>query len=389
MVKSVVNGVTTYYPSAQYQQEVSGSTTTIQKTYVFGSLTVSVRTNGTLSWVMTDQISSTTVTASATGDLNSEIRYTAFGTIRYENGITPTDYRYTGQLQQAVIGLDYYNARWYDPQLGRFVQPDSAIATTTDPASYDRYAYVNNNPINKNDPTGYCPWCVMIVGGALVGALISYGTQVAGNIAANGWSVGALTNVNGAAIAAGAVSGAVGATVGLVGAALAGVGLVATVLTGAAAGIASGQAARATTNVLTGQDIGTGLGNPEDMLVEGTIGAATAGVGYGVNKIAQSFINGDFPEKSNLPYLFRKSQNGGPEGFASYNPETGQANYRVDLEGAAHGDIEMPHLHYANWNTPSGEEPYFNGWGKEAHVDVVPFNKIIATIVSSFIKMWQ
>jgi hypothetical protein len=44
MVKSVVNGVTTYYPSAQYQQEVSGSTTTIQKTYVFDSLTVAVRT---------------------------------------------------------------------------------------------------------------------------------------------------------------------------------------------------------------------------------------------------------------------------------------------------------------------------------------------------------
>jgi len=49
----------------------------------------------TLNWVMTDQISSTTVTASADGGLNSEIRYTAFGTIRYENGITHTDYRYT------------------------------------------------------------------------------------------------------------------------------------------------------------------------------------------------------------------------------------------------------------------------------------------------------
>jgi RHS repeat-associated protein len=166
MVKSVVNGVTTYYPSAQYQQEVNpagggagGSTTSVQKTYVFGSLTVAVRTvsgsQNVLNWVVTDQISSTTVTASATGDLNSEIRYTAFGTIRYENGITPTDYRYTGQLQQAVIGLDYYNARWYDPQLGRFVQADTVIANANDPISYDRYAYVNNNPINHNDPTGH------------------------------------------------------------------------------------------------------------------------------------------------------------------------------------------------------------------------------------------
>jgi RHS repeat-associated protein len=104
---------------------------------------------------MTDQISSTTVTATATGDLNSEIRYTAFGTIRYENGITPTDYRYTGQLQQAVIGLDYYNARWYDPQLGRFIQADTVIANANDPISYDHYAYVGNNPINRTDPTGH------------------------------------------------------------------------------------------------------------------------------------------------------------------------------------------------------------------------------------------
>jgi RHS repeat-associated protein len=154
MVRSIVNGVVTYYPSAQYQQTVSNGTTSVQKTYVFGSLTVAVRTNGTLSWVLTDQISSTTVTASATGDLNSEIRYTAFGTIRYQNGVTPTDYRYTGQLQQAVIGLYYYNARWYDPQLGRFVQADTIVANPYAAVSYDRFSYVSNNPINLSDPSG-------------------------------------------------------------------------------------------------------------------------------------------------------------------------------------------------------------------------------------------
>jgi len=155
MVKSVVNGTTTYYPSTSYQEEVTGGTTTIYKYYSLGSQRVAMRTNSTLAWLMTDQINSTTVTASATGSLNSEIRYTAFGTIRYENGITPTDYRYTGQLQQAVIGLDYYNARWYDPQLGRFIQADTIISNAKNPASYDRYAYVNNNPINHNDPTGH------------------------------------------------------------------------------------------------------------------------------------------------------------------------------------------------------------------------------------------
>jgi RHS repeat-associated protein len=86
--------------------------------------------------------------------LNSEIRYTAFGTIRYQNGVTPTDYRYTGQLQQAVIGLYYYNARWYDPQLGRFVQADTIVANPYAAVSYDRFSYVSNNPINLSDPSG-------------------------------------------------------------------------------------------------------------------------------------------------------------------------------------------------------------------------------------------
>jgi RHS repeat-associated protein len=54
-----------------------------------------------------------------------------------------------------VVGLDYYNARWYDPELGRFIQADTVIANANDPTSYDRYAYVDNNPVNHNDPTGH------------------------------------------------------------------------------------------------------------------------------------------------------------------------------------------------------------------------------------------
>ena len=145
------------------------------------------------------------MTASATGDLNSEIRYTAFGTIRYENGTTPTDYRYTGQLQQAVIGLDYYNARWYDPQLGRFIQADTVVANPYTAASYDRYSYVANNPINHNDPTGHFWW---VLAGAAIGAAISYGAQVAYNYHNGMTGTSAWTNVNGSAIVSGALLGA-------------------------------------------------------------------------------------------------------------------------------------------------------------------------------------
>jgi len=47
-----------------------------------------------------------------------------------------------------VVGLYYYNARWYDPELGRFI--------TEDPAKdgLNWYTYVRNNPLKYTDPTG-------------------------------------------------------------------------------------------------------------------------------------------------------------------------------------------------------------------------------------------
>jgi len=45
------------------------------------------------------------------------------------------------------------NARWYDPALGRFAQADSIIPGG--PQGLDRYAYVNNSPVNFTDPTGH------------------------------------------------------------------------------------------------------------------------------------------------------------------------------------------------------------------------------------------
>ena len=54
------------------------------------------------------------------------------------------------------MGLYYYGARYYDPTLGRFIQPDSIVPEPGNPQSLNRYAYVNNNPLRYTDPSGYC-----------------------------------------------------------------------------------------------------------------------------------------------------------------------------------------------------------------------------------------
>ena len=63
--------------------------------------------------------------------------------------------RFTGQVFDAESGLYYYNARYYDPELGRFIQPDDTIPDLGNPQSYNRYSYCVNNPLRYTDPTGH------------------------------------------------------------------------------------------------------------------------------------------------------------------------------------------------------------------------------------------
>ena len=173
MVKAVVNDVVTYYPGRHYNEEVDNSVSTAKKFYTMGSTTVAVRTvSGTedvLNWVLGDHYGaqrstpgaqrrgqgSASVTANEDGSWNSEIKYTAFGEVRDSSGLTPTEYRYTGQMEAAELGLYFYVARWYDPYLNHFIQADTIVPGAGDAKTYDRYAYVKSNPILYNDPSGH------------------------------------------------------------------------------------------------------------------------------------------------------------------------------------------------------------------------------------------
>ena len=53
------------------------------------------------------------------------------------------------------MGLYDYNARWYDPALGRFVQPDTIVPDPGNPQDLNRYSYVRNNPLKYTDSTGH------------------------------------------------------------------------------------------------------------------------------------------------------------------------------------------------------------------------------------------
>jgi len=144
----------------------NASTSTMIKYYFFGSQRVAMRvctgangscgTNGatsTLSYLHGDHLGSASLSTNASGGKTAEMRYYPYGETR--SGSMTTDRQYTGQRREIGLGLYDYNARYYDPLLGRFLSADSIVPSPANPQSLNRYSYVLNSPLRYMDPSGH------------------------------------------------------------------------------------------------------------------------------------------------------------------------------------------------------------------------------------------
>jgi RHS repeat-associated protein len=196
------------YLEGLWEEVVSGA---VSKYYTLNGDPVALRTHSggasTLTYLHGDHLGSVSVTTTASQGVASQQEFDPWGKVR-SGGVSQTPRNYTGQLLDAT-GLLYYNARYYDPALGRFLSADvlvpgengmdgvaytpltvgfqkpaflTALHTETgapfwfhrddaqraelgesfgphNPQALNRYAYVLNNPLKYTDPTGHCPWC--------------------------------------------------------------------------------------------------------------------------------------------------------------------------------------------------------------------------------------
>jgi RHS repeat-associated protein len=62
--------------------------------------------------------------------------------------------KFTGKERDAESGLDYFLARYYNSNMGRFLSPDPLGGSLLNPQSLNRYSYGFNNPLTNVDPTG-------------------------------------------------------------------------------------------------------------------------------------------------------------------------------------------------------------------------------------------
>jgi RHS repeat-associated protein len=102
-----------------------------------------------------------------TGQIETNYAYDPFG-VPVMGGDGSNLYQFTGEAWDAEVELLYLRARYYQPEVGRFITKDPWAGGVWRPSRLNRYVYVTNNPVNYMDPGGLngsggpgglCPEC--------------------------------------------------------------------------------------------------------------------------------------------------------------------------------------------------------------------------------------
>ena len=147
------SGLTTTYVGSLYEVDSQDSA---KKHIYLGSQRV-LTVNGLQEphYYHSDHLGSSNVISDADGKKEQRIEYYPYGKTYLSDGTKTTNYKYTGKEEDPTTALYFYGARYYDPDIGRFITPDTIVPNPYNPQDLNRYSYCNNNPINYTDPSGH------------------------------------------------------------------------------------------------------------------------------------------------------------------------------------------------------------------------------------------
>jgi RHS repeat-associated protein len=104
-----------------------------------------------------DHLGSSRLASTSARGLYSSTAYAPFGEVQQSQTSGTADASFTGQDQDTVSSLYDFQARRYSPSQGRWISPDPAgrgAVSLANPQSWNRYAYVLNNPMALSDSMG-------------------------------------------------------------------------------------------------------------------------------------------------------------------------------------------------------------------------------------------
>jgi RHS repeat-associated protein len=233
VVKRAANGETTHYvfegTEPIFEKQINSGKV---KSYVYALGKHLVRVDGFIGdttakvyYYHTDQTGSIQKITDSQGIVVWDSDYSAFGSQFNQSGSIEEFHSFTGKELDADTGLYYFNSRWYDSELGRFISEDPAQD------GLNWYIYCRNNPTKYVDPTGEFIWTATLgLGAGILDSLCSgiYAAFTGGDVGAamaGGFTSGFITGAavgfcidtggTGAAIfAAGAAGGFVGGYLG-------------------------------------------------------------------------------------------------------------------------------------------------------------------------------
>jgi len=291
------------------------------------------------------------------GDLMVSYTYDAWGNVLSITGPMAStmgqhnQLRYRGYVYDPETELYYLNSRYYNPEVGRFINADGMVSGIGGSIlGYNLFSYCFNNPVNKGDPSGNWPkW--------LSGALnVVYGTLQAAAGAALGATVG-WTGVGAVVAAVLVVNGAATVTQG--------VGQIVNSVT-------QTNTMREDNIIRTGvQYVGSSIG--------GDTGATVAGMVYDAGVFAATLYSPTIhtptstssaatqplhttgttsPKNVSNPggSYTKLDNNGNIYSYTQFNL-SGQQTLRIDFQGRAHAGI-LPHIHLYVYPESGGRVEY-------------------------------
>ncbi|EKU96916.1 RHS repeat-associated core domain protein [Leptolyngbya sp. PCC 7375] len=146
--------------------------------YVYGNDLISQNHEGEFSFYHIDGLGSTRTRTNESNTILREYRFDAYGrNIDFLTENSDTRFLYTGEQSDSKTQLQYLRARYYDPDLGRFLSRDFIDGRLKNPISRNKYIYAHDNPFNNVDPSGLITIAEMGEVVSLLGRIASIGAR--------------------------------------------------------------------------------------------------------------------------------------------------------------------------------------------------------------------